>query len=533
MKPSAPKPFKPYLWLRHRNDGSEAIWYVVQPGPAPAFEQENRSTGFRATEKALAKKVLARVIEETSRGERQREAGGEGPLTVRRLADLWLASRERKEISTVRDYRTRLELHALPVIGDMVAAEVRLEHIEGVMGAVKAKDTLASRTQRRVYEAMKAMFNWAVPRLLESSPCGLKDDELPANKDADPDWRKQANFSRLEVVQLITDTRILIDRRVLYAVMFLAGCRFGEISALRVRDYNRDWEPLPMLDISRSFNSKTRKVKGTKTDQTRLIPVHRVLAEILDWWLEVGWPAMIGRRPGPDDVLIPTRNGTHRDVSTGWKQLNGERDKDGKLLQLGDLERIGLRRRRQHDTRRTFITLCRRDGADKTLLGLVSHGPGKDMVDVYTEMSALWEPLCAEVSKLRIDLDFLSTTTPNQGHAKVSTEVSMNEILSGQQVLTTRPQRDSNPQRTVGHSRSDSDSRGQVAGRRHLVPRAGAAFAANPGHPRPMDTLDTPVASLALRQALAALDRGRIDQARDILRRAIESEADPNREAIS
>lgn len=65
-----------------------------------------------------------------------------------------------------------------------------------------------------------------------------------------------------------------------------------------------------------------------------------------------------------------------------------------------DLERLGLRKRRQHDARRSFITLARSDGARKDVLEWVTHGPRGDIVDLYTTLP--WEALCAEVAKLRI-----------------------------------------------------------------------------------------------------------------------------------
>lgn len=67
-----------------------------------------------------------------------------------------------------------------------------------------------------------------------------------------------------------------------------------------------------------------------------------------------------------------------------------------------DLDRIGLRRRRQHDLRRMFISLARTDGARKDLLECVTHGSRGDIIDVYTKLP--WALLCEEMAKLRIAL---------------------------------------------------------------------------------------------------------------------------------
>ena len=63
---------------------------------------------------------------------------------------------------------------------------------------------------------------------------------------------------------------------------------------------------------------------------------------------------------------------------------------------------LGLRRRRGHDLRRTFITLAQVDGARRDLLEIVTHGPRGDIVSIYTTFP--WPALCAEVAKLDVRL---------------------------------------------------------------------------------------------------------------------------------
>ncbi|MFN7130731.1 MAG: hypothetical protein ACK4N5_01530, partial [Myxococcales bacterium] len=66
------------------------------------------------------------------------------------------------------------------------------------------------------------------------------------------------------------------------------------------------------------------------------------------------------------------------------------------------LVRLAIRDRRAYDARRTFTSLALGDGARKDVLRWVTHGPGGDIVDVYTTLP--WDSLCAEVAKLRISL---------------------------------------------------------------------------------------------------------------------------------
>ena len=375
-------PFTPFLFLRRG-----AKWTIVYFDHGIGKKRQ-RATKYRTDEEAKAKQLLAEFIRKRA-ARLKIEAGDDdrGPLTVVRWAREWLATRSARGISTVNDYRSRLDLHVLPVIGALRLDAVTPAHIGEVMAAVAAKG-LASRTCRHVYFTMHAMFRKAVPRLLEINPCAIDEEDLPRKEDADPEWRETAIFTRREVVQILTDERIPRDRRVFYAIMFLSGCRFGEIAALRLRHYASELEPLGRLQVARSYNTKKKLVKGVKTDKPRRVPVHPWLAAILGDWLPDGWAELMGHEPGPEDLIVPSRRGRNRSVNHMLKKFHQ------------DLERIGLRQRRQHDSRRTFITLARADGARKDILRLVTHGPEGDILDIYSEMP--WQPLCEAVMALRI-----------------------------------------------------------------------------------------------------------------------------------
>ena len=95
---------------------------------------------------------------------------------------------------------------------------------------------------------------------------------------------------------------------------------------------------------------------------------------------------MMGRAPTRDDLISPTRRNTPRNNSENWATMQK------------DLKMLGLRERRVHDLRRTFVTLARSDGARKDVLEWISHGPRGDIVDMYTSLP--WALLCAELGKL-------------------------------------------------------------------------------------------------------------------------------------
>jgi integrase len=145
--------------------------------------------------------------------------------------------------------------------------------------------------------------------LIATNPCILK-DELPEKKDKDRAWRRTAVFTRDEVQQIISakSEHIPDDRRMMYSLMFLGAMRFGEAAALTFRDYDPEATPLGKLIIEKSYSSKIKKVKATKTDNPREMPVHPTLAKLLAEWKLEGFERYMGRKPMPEDMIAPSRH---------------------------------------------------------------------------------------------------------------------------------------------------------------------------------------------------------------------------------
>ena len=156
-------------------------------------------------------------------------------------------------------------------------------------------------------------------------------------------------------------------------------------------------KPLGGLLIATSYD-----LGRTKTKQPRRMPVHPTLAAILAEWRLSGWPAMMGRQPTPDDLIVPRSPDHALRRKAGWTP-DGMRDKSYSFKRFReDLDLLKFRRRRGHDLRRTMVSLTREDGARKDILELCTHNPQKSgsSIDVYTTFP--WDALCGEVAKLRI-----------------------------------------------------------------------------------------------------------------------------------
>jgi integrase len=308
--------------------------------------------------------------------------------------ETWLERREASGVAAFLDEKTRLRSHVLPILGKIPIDDLRPRHVRDMVASLRAKKSrlggvFGPRTVRHIYATLHHVLHDAVvDEILPANPCVLKRGELPKKADKDPTWRSGAVFIREEVESLISDERIPEDRRVLYALEFFTGMRCGEAAALPWRAYDPKPEPLGRLLVATSYDTRSRKVKGTKTDQPREVPVHPMLARVLASWKLSGWQRAFKRQPKPDDLVVPAREGGSRNVCYSLKTFHR------------DLEGLGLRKRRHYDTRRTFISLAQADGARKDVLRWVTHGPSGDVFDAYTTLP--WATLCEAVGCLKV-----------------------------------------------------------------------------------------------------------------------------------
>jgi integrase len=216
------------------------------------------------------------------------------------------------------------------------------------------------------------------------------DGELPPILEKRPEgWRELAKFTREEIASLIGCAEVELQYRVMYAVYFLTGSRFAEVTTIRVRSLDLDVTPLAALTIRAV---KQRRDKGV---MYRVVPVHAQLRAWLTWWLREGFELVHCRKPTPDDYLFPTcslrrknRGETicsHGEVYKRWARHH--------------LPAVQLRHRRLHDARRTFISIARSSRVDKSLVRAITHRATADTVlDAYTTFE--WEATCQELSKV-------------------------------------------------------------------------------------------------------------------------------------
>lgn len=293
--------------------------------------------------------------------------------------------------------RKIIEQHVAPSdLGAMKITDVTPRVIAAWIMELRAKPsprggTLAPHTVRGIYQVLFKMFVSAVfEEVVPANPCQLPRGILPKAADKVPGARLGWRYEREEVVKFISSHEVPPDRRVLYAVLFLAGLRRGEAIVLRWKDWDRARTPLGCVAVSRGFNQKKRIEKGTKTGATREVPVHPTLAAVLAEWKLGGWERHYGRAPEAEDLILPSRSLLMRDGRNIYTQL------------AYDARKLGIRPRRVHGARHTFISLLIDDGARPDLVARLTHTrPVRSAFDVYRNEA--WSTLCAEVLRLRVE----------------------------------------------------------------------------------------------------------------------------------
>jgi integrase len=312
--------------------------------------------------------------------------------SVAALIEGWLAARG--DVPSAPEDRQRLNDYVVPLIGRMLAVELRPKDVVAMLEKLKLRPSrkgglLASSTIRSTFALVRQVFDWAVlNEHVPANPVVVQNGVVPPKKDKDPTWRGRARFSREESEGLITDPRIPLQRRVSYAIALLTGLRVGEASALTWEDYEAQGEPLGKLVCCLSYNTRQKRAKGTKTGVPREIPVHPVLAQILNDWRIRGWKTTYGKSPKRGDLIVPSTEGGYRSANYALKTFHR------------DLALLGLRVRRLHDCRRTFVSLAQDGGASKEVLRAITHPSPRDAFDLYSTPS--WVARCEAVLCLKI-----------------------------------------------------------------------------------------------------------------------------------
>jgi hypothetical protein len=190
-------------------------------------------------------------------------------------------------------------------------------------------------------------------------------------------------YTKDEVIRLISDERIPLRRRVVYALKVLTGARHGEVQGLTWGAIDIAATPLAKIVYAYQYDGRPTKTKATK-----VAPVHPALGVILDAWKDA-WPSLYGHAPTTKDRVVGR-------IPDGKPEHSGSANPDLK----SDLRMLGLRVRDGHDMRHTFISICMNAGAMKHVVETITHPKAvvRDAFEAYVNVS--YDDKCAAVLKL-------------------------------------------------------------------------------------------------------------------------------------
>lgn len=300
------------------------------------------------------------------------EIAGGGPVeetapTLSDFAQRWLARKviEGRRPSTVDRYRSVLEAHILPALGDIILDEVRRDDIYELTRLWLEAGAAASTVNSR-YAVLRNLFNEALEDdLIDRTPM-RKVKDLSKPHVEDPGNALTAE----ELGRLLVELEEISPFWSAWAVVLaFTGARFGEASALEWRDVDY------RKGVVRIVRAQWKGIAGpTKGKRSRVVPMDDVVASRLRrhrQWL------IATQRPGVEKGLVfPSTVGGYMFTSSFRKPLHRA------------LEAAGIAERfTQHGLRRTFNDLLRRDvELDPTSLRKMIGHESERLTDHYSRM---------------------------------------------------------------------------------------------------------------------------------------------------
>lgn len=160
---------------------------------------------------------------------------------------------ERYRPSVTRDYEGDLRRHVEPALGDLRLSEVRRANVQDLIDMLVAAG-LAPSTVRNALDPLRRIFDRAVKRdLIPFSPC--QHLEVPRGTGT-----RDRIASPVEAAALIA--ALPADDRAVWATMFYAGLRIGEVRGLRARDVDLHGG---VLEVEQSWDDIEGAQRGTKS----------------------------------------------------------------------------------------------------------------------------------------------------------------------------------------------------------------------------------------------------------------------------
>lgn len=351
------KSSKPSIYFRENARGQRIYEYVYRDSSG----KQRWVSGFRTIKEA--EDARAEVVRRIRRGERVEPT----KQTLAEYADAWLASQTNLRPSTRSRYEWAIRQHLTPYFGRIKLAEVREDHVAGLIAEMQKKG-LAPSTIKAVLAPLSLILGRAVRRgaVASNAVAGLGRSERPKGQQ-----RPMRILQREEVGLLIEATAP--EHRPLIATLVFAGLRVSEAVGLT-------WADLDLaagsLHVRGQLDHKTRQKVEAKTESsTRSVVLMPSLGKML------AAHRLASKFSKDTDPIFATSVGTPHNRDNVRTRILGP------AVRRAGLDGEGLPKLRTHDLRHTFASLLIAGGASVVFVSRqMGHASASVTLDVYSHL---------------------------------------------------------------------------------------------------------------------------------------------------
>jgi integrase len=349
--------------------GKSKIWYLLYDAPLSQGEKRNlRSVRIGKMSKSEADAKKREILSKVDKGlVRERAAS----MSVEQFLSSWLdATRDRLAPRTAERYASIVQLHVVPVVGNVNLAKLAPEHLRKVYRTAHDKG-LSNQTCLHLHRALHTALQYGVreERILTENVASRVKAPAVEKREPTPMNREQIRF----LIGAARDTRLEIP----IALAAVTGLRRGELLAARWQHVDLDKGSLfvaESLEHSRSRNERVRfKAPKSKTSR-RVIPLAPECVSLLRLHKvqQEEEKGLAGAAYTNNDLVFPNRDGQP------WPP-------DTFSMQFAKLARsFGMRAFRFHDLRHAFASITLADGVSiKEVQALMGHSSPVVTLSVY------------------------------------------------------------------------------------------------------------------------------------------------------
>jgi len=349
--------------------GKSKIWYLLYDAPLSNGEKRNlRSVRIGKMSKSEADAKKREILSKVDKGVVRERAAS---MSVDQFLSSWLdATRHRLAPRTAERYASIVQLHVVPIVGNVKLSKLAPEHLRKVYRAVHDKG-LSNQTCLHVHRALHTALQYGVreERILNENVASRVKAPASEKREPTPMNREQIRF----LIGVAKDTRLEVP----VALAAVTGLRRGELLALRWQHADLDKGSLfvaESLEHSRATSQRIR-FKGPKSRASRrVIPLAPECVALLR-----------AHKEQQDDEMA--RAGTaYTDNDLVFHNADGQPwPPDTFSMQFAKLAKsVGMQGFRFHDLRHAFASIALADGVSiKEVQTLMGHSSPVVTLSVY------------------------------------------------------------------------------------------------------------------------------------------------------